>query len=89
MSNPEDDNAKKPFPIHPLSWEEATSPGLTHVKKSPRLERLGRMRLPDQPGQAIDMNEPGIEAALDAAEAELAPERPRHGHKGAGDSAGY
>ncbi len=90
MSNPEDRNAKHPFPIQPESWGAANSPGLTGVKKSPRLERRGKVRLPDQPGQAIDLTEPGIIDALDAADATEGGAKPPHtGHRRADESTGH
>jgi hypothetical protein len=61
---------------------------LTEVKKSPRLERPGKIRLPDQPGQAIDLNDPGIEAAIEAADPGLSHERLGHGHKESGTRPG-
>jgi hypothetical protein len=81
MPNPDQTNAQKPFPIPPKTWEEQGSPGLQEVKKSPRLDRPGELRLPDQPGQAIDLNAPVIEDAIEAADPGLRHERLGHGHK--------
>lgn len=80
--------AGPPAPVPPKTWEEQGAPGLKGVKKSPRLERPGKVRLPTQAGQAIDLGDPGIEAALDAADPGLSHERLGHGHKEAGDSTG-
>lgn len=88
MPNPDHTNARKPFPIHPKSWEEQGSPGLKEVKKSPHLERPGKIRLPDQPGQAINLNDPGIEEAIEAADPGLSHERLGHGHKESGAKPG-
>jgi hypothetical protein len=88
MPNPDHTNAQKPFPIYPKSWEEQASPGLKEVKKSPRLERPGKIHLPDQPGQALDLTDPGIEEAIEAADPGLSHERLGHGHKSGGTKPG-
>lgn len=63
---------------------------MSRMKKSPRIERQEQVGLPGQANQAINLAEPGIWEALDAAEPHTGGTPPvGHGHKEAGDSTGH